>query len=118
MELALEQARALAPQDWRPLSLLGVAYQQVRRADDARAAWNDGLKLAPNNPEILTNAAIALTAEGNAAGAEVLLRRAVALYAAMLPVPRTMASTIVVPGTLTVTTGAVCGGGGGASFLP
>ncbi|RZJ84690.1 MAG: tetratricopeptide repeat protein, partial [Brevundimonas sp.] len=54
---ALEQARAAAPQDWRPLSLLGVAYQQVRRTDDARAAWNEGLRLSPDNPDILTNAA-------------------------------------------------------------
>ncbi|CAN5392385.1 tetratricopeptide repeat protein [soil metagenome] len=75
---ALEQARDAAPQDWRPLSLLGVAYNQVRRADDARAAWNRGLQLSPDNPEILTNAAVALTAGGDPAGAEGLLRRAVA----------------------------------------
>lgn len=74
----LERAKAAAPRDWRPLSLLGVAYQQVRRGDDARAAWNEGLSLSPDNPEILTNAAVALTAEGNAPGAEALLRRAVA----------------------------------------
>ncbi len=95
---ALEQARALAPQDWRPLSLLGVAYQQVRRADDARAAWNDGLKLAPNNPEILTNAAIALTAEGNAAGAEVLLRRAVAQPGATLKMRQNLALVLGLQG--------------------
>lgn len=75
---ALEQARDLAPRDWRPLSLLGVAYHQVKRGDDARAAWNAGLGLAPDNPEILTNAAMALTEAGDAAGAETLLRRAVA----------------------------------------
>ena len=74
----LEQATALAPNDWRPLSLLGVAYTQVRRVEDGRAAWNDGLRLSHDNPDILTNAAMALTAEGNAAGAEALMRRAVA----------------------------------------
>ena len=73
----LEQAKALAPNDWRPLSLLGVAYTQVRRVEDGRAAWNDGLRLSHDNPDILTNAAMALTAEGNAAGAEALMRRAV-----------------------------------------
>jgi len=73
----LEQAKALAPSDWRPLSLLGVAYTQVRRVEDGRAAWNAGLQLSPDNPDILTNAAMALTADGNAAGAEALLRRAV-----------------------------------------
>lgn len=75
---ALEQARDLSPNDWRPLSLLGIAYQQVRRVDDAREAWNSGLRLSPDNPEILTNAAMALTTAGDAAGAELLLRRAVA----------------------------------------
>lgn len=74
----LEQAKALAPSDWRPLSLLGVAYTQVRRVEDGRAAWNQGLQLSRDNPDILTNAAMALTADGNAPGAEALLRRAVA----------------------------------------
>lgn len=79
---ALEQARAMAPNDWRPLSLLGVAYTQVRREDDARAAWNEGLRLSADNPEILTNAAVALLSAGNLPGAEGLLRRAVAQPAA------------------------------------
>jgi Flp pilus assembly protein TadD len=74
----LEQARALAPNDWRPLSLLGVAYQQVRRADDARAAWNAGLQLSPDNPAILANVGAALMTAGDPAGAETMLRRAVA----------------------------------------
>lgn len=79
---ALEQARAMAPNDWRPLSLLGVAYNQVRREDDAKAAWNEGLRLSADNPEILTNAAVALLTAGNLTGAEGLLRRAVAQPAA------------------------------------
>ena len=74
---ALEQARGLAPNDWRPLSLLGVAYQQVRRADDARAAWNHALTLSPNNAEVLNNAAMAQMTGGDPAGAETLLRQAV-----------------------------------------
>lgn len=74
---ALEQARAIRPDDWRPLSLLGVAYEQVKRGQDARAAWNEGLRLSPDNPEILTNAAMALATGGDAGGAETLLRRAV-----------------------------------------
>ncbi len=55
----LEQARVIAPGDWRALSLLGVAYQQVRRVDDARAIWTEALRLSPDNPEVLTNAAVA-----------------------------------------------------------
>jgi Flp pilus assembly protein TadD len=78
----LEQARALAPDDWRPLSLLGVAYQQVSRTADAREAWNAALILSPDNPEVLTNTAMALATDGDAPGAETLLRRAVAQSAA------------------------------------
>lgn len=74
---ALEQARALRPNDWRPLSLLGVAYQQVRRADDARAIWNQALTLSPGNAEVLNNAAMAQMTGGDPAGAETLLRQAV-----------------------------------------
>jgi Flp pilus assembly protein TadD len=74
---ALEKAKAMTPGDWRPLSLLGVAYTQVRRADDARAVWNEGLQLSADNPEILTNAAVALMTDGNLPGAENMLRRAV-----------------------------------------
>ncbi|MFC5345078.1 tetratricopeptide repeat protein [Brevundimonas staleyi] len=75
---ALEQAKALAPNDWRPLSLLGVAYQQVRRPDDARAVWNEALRLSPDNAEVMNNAAMAQMTGGDPAGAETLLRRAVA----------------------------------------
>ncbi|WP_269515372.1 tetratricopeptide repeat protein [Brevundimonas subvibrioides] len=78
----LERARTEAPGDWRPLSLLGVAYQQVSRTADAQEAWNAALALSPDNPEVLTNAAMALATNGDAPGAEPLLRRAVAQPAA------------------------------------
>lgn len=73
----LEQARLIAPNDWRPLSLLGVAYQQVSRTADAQQVWSTALTLSPDNPEVLTNAAMALATNGDAPGAETLLRRAV-----------------------------------------
>ena len=48
----------LAPKDWRPLSLLGIAYSQVRRNDDAMDAWREALKLSPENPVVLSNMAM------------------------------------------------------------
>ena len=95
---ALEQARAAAPRDWRPLSLLGVAYQQVRRADDAKAAWNEALRLSPDNPDVLTNAAIAQMGEGNAPSAEILLRRAAAQPGASLKVRQNLALSLGLQG--------------------
>ena len=95
---ALEQARAAAPRDWRPLSLLGVAYQQVRRADDAKAAWNEALRLSPDNPDVLTNAAIARMGEGDAPSAEILLRRAAAQPGATLKVRQNLALALGLQG--------------------
>lgn len=95
---ALEQARAAAPRDWRPLSLLGVAYQQVRRPDDAKAAWTEALRLSPDNPDILTNAAIARMGEGDAASAEILLRRAAAQPNASLQVRQNLALSLGLQG--------------------
>ncbi|HEY0052246.1 MAG TPA: pilus assembly protein TadD, partial [Caulobacteraceae bacterium] len=41
----LEQAQAAQANDWRILSLLGVAYEQVQRTEDARQAWTQALAL-------------------------------------------------------------------------
>ena len=73
-----QRAAAAAPKDWRPQSLLGVAYDQVGRTADARAAWEQALKLSPNNPAILSNLAMSWFAAGDMAKAEPLLRQAVA----------------------------------------
>lgn len=88
---ALERARDLAPHDWRPLSLLGVAYQQVRRPADAQDAWTLALNLSPENPAVLSNMAMALVSAGDAAGAEPLLRRAVAQPGATLQMRQNLA---------------------------
>ena len=96
----LEKARDLTPGDWRPLSLLGVAYQQVKRPDDARAAWNAGLALSPDNPNILANAAMALATSGDPVGAEGLLRRAAAQPGASLQVRQNLALVLGLQGKM------------------
>ncbi|MBB5772641.1 Flp pilus assembly protein TadD [Brevundimonas vesicularis] len=96
----LEQARNLAPRDWRPYSLLGVAYEQVRRTDDARAAWNQALALSPDNPDVLTNAATAALTHGDAPGAETLLRRAVAQPTASAKVRQNLAMVLGLQGKM------------------
>ena len=74
----LEQVRAARPNAWEPISLLGVAYEQVQRTDEARAAWAQALALSPENPTVLTNMALAVAGDGDVAQGEALMRRAVA----------------------------------------
>lgn len=95
---ALEQARDLQPGDWRVWSLLGVAYQQVRRPDDAEAAWAEGLRLAPEQPALLANIAMARLTAGDAAAAETLLRRAAAQPGAGLKVQQNLALVLGLQG--------------------
>ena len=95
-----QHAQALAPKDWRPLSLLGVAYTQVRRDDDAQAAWKAALALSPENPGVLSNMAMALASKGDAAGAETLLRRAVAQPGASLQVRQNLTLVLGYQGKL------------------
>lgn len=97
---ALERARDQAPRDWRPLSLLGTAYQQVRRHDDAQAAWRQALALSPDNPDVLANMAMPLMAEGRAAEAEPLLRRAVAQPGVKLQVKLNLAMALGLQGKM------------------
>ncbi len=44
------EAQKLAPRDWRIPSLLGVAYEQAQRYDEALAAHKLAVSLAPENP--------------------------------------------------------------------
>ena len=74
----LRRVQQLRPNDWRPLSLLGVAFDQAQRTAEARAAWEGALRLSPDNPQVLTNLALSLMAQGQAEQAETLLRRAAA----------------------------------------
>ncbi len=74
----LKDAETLAPKDWRPVSLMGVALEQTQRPDEALVAYNQALKLSPNNPAVLSNLALFYATRGDAAQAETLLRLAAA----------------------------------------
>lgn len=74
-----KRAQALAPRDWRPVALLGVAYEQTRRDDEALAAYRQALTMAPNEPGALSNLAMYYAGHGDLTQAETLLRKAVAL---------------------------------------
>lgn len=97
---ALEQARDARPGDWRPWSLLGAAYEQVRRTEDARTAWAQALAISPENPDVLTNMAVSAMAKGDNAAAEPLLRRAAAQPAASLKVRLNLAMVLGLNGKM------------------
>ncbi len=97
---ALEGARNARPDDWRAWSLLGAAYEQVRRPDDARAAWAQALVLSPDNPDVLSNMAMSAMTRGDTAGAEPLLRRAAAQPGASLKVRLNLAMVLGLTGKM------------------
>jgi Flp pilus assembly protein TadD len=75
---SLKRAQAIAPKDWRPVSLMGVALEASERPDEAKAAYDQALALSPDNPAVLSNLALLLAGRGEPAQAEALLRKAVA----------------------------------------
>lgn len=96
----LQHAISLKPNDWRFYSLLGVAYDQVKRGDDAQGAWATALKLSPNNPVVLTNIAMSKFTAGDLAGAEPLLRNAVSQNGATLQMRQNLALVLGLEGKL------------------
>ncbi|MFJ6022982.1 tetratricopeptide repeat protein [Brevundimonas sp. NPDC092305] len=97
---ALERARDAQPGDWRPWSLLGTAYEQVRRADDAQQAWAQALAISPENPDVLANMAVSAMTQGDMAAAEPLLRRAAAQPTASLKVKLNLAMAVGLNGKM------------------
>ena len=73
-----QRAEALAPRDWRPMALLGVALEEADRDDEALVAHRKALALAPENPATLTNLGMYYATHGDPAQAEPLLRKAAA----------------------------------------
>jgi Flp pilus assembly protein TadD len=100
---AIEPARhaaALAPRDWRPQSLLGVAYEQAQRDDEADTAHRQAVALAPNEAAPNANYAMHLAARGNLPAAEALLRRAVAMPASTIQIRQNLALVIGLQGRI------------------
>jgi Flp pilus assembly protein TadD len=71
-----QRAEALAPHDWRPVSLLAIGLEQSDRDAEALAAHQKALAMAPTNPAVLSNLGIYYATHGDAAQAEPLLRKA------------------------------------------
>lgn len=94
------KAMALAPRDWRAPSLLAVALEQASRPAEAQVAHAQALSLAPDNPTVLSNAAMFHAAQGDKPQAEALLRKAVAAPGAGLQVRQNLALVLGLQGKL------------------
>ena len=62
--------------DWRTVSARGTAYAQLGKYEQASQQFERALKLAPGNPSVMSNLAMAKAAIGDLKGAEALLREA------------------------------------------
>jgi len=96
----LNKLHAAEPKDWRYVSLMGVAYEQVSRTSDAEAAWRQALQLSPDNPAILSNLAMHYAARGQSSEAEQLLRQAAAQPNASVQVRQNLALILGLEGKL------------------
>ncbi|MBR7621602.1 tetratricopeptide repeat protein [Phenylobacterium sp. 20VBR1] len=92
------QAQELAPRDWRAPSLLGVAYDQASRPEEALAAHSLAASLAPENPVVLCNLALFYASHGDAPRAEALLRSAAAKPGAPMAVRQNLALVLGLKG--------------------
>ena len=100
---AIEPARraaALQPRDWRAPTLLGIAYEQAQRDDEARAAHEQAMALAPNNPTVMSNYAMFLAAHGEGPRAEAMLRAAAARPDSTIQVRQNLALLVGLQGRL------------------
>jgi len=91
-------AAAAAPRDWRPLTLLGVAYEQSKRDDEALAAHRQAVALAPDEAVPAANLAMYLAGHGDLPGAEALLRKAATLPSSTIQIRQNLALVVGLQG--------------------
>ena len=94
----LTHAIQLAPKDWRPVSLMAIAYEQTSRDAEALASHRAAVALAPDAPVPLANLAMYLAGHDQLGEAETLLRRAAAMPAANAQVRQNLAMVLGLQG--------------------
>lgn len=96
--LILSQLAQEDAQDWRARDALGVALDQAGRPVQARQAYQEALKLAPNEVGVMTNLGVSYLLTGDAAKAEDVLRVAVELRGASAETRQNLALAIGLQG--------------------
>ncbi|BCJ92027.1 hypothetical protein IZ6_27620 [Terrihabitans soli] len=113
---ALEQAKSLAKAgrneealaalakmngktpDWRAYNLQGTILDRMGRMDDAQKQYQAALKLAPNDPGVMSNLGLSLALSQKPTEAESILRRAAALPTATPKVRQNLALVLALQG--------------------
>ena len=72
----LSQAHSPEDPDWRILSAQGAALDQLGRYDEARQYYASALKIAPDEPSVLSNLGLSYVLSKDLAKAEEVLRKA------------------------------------------
>jgi len=72
----LSQAHSPEDPDWRILSAQGAVLDQLGRFDDARRYYESALKIAPDEPTVLSNLGLSYLLSKDLTKAEEILRRA------------------------------------------
>jgi Flp pilus assembly protein TadD len=72
----LSQAHSPQDPDWRILSVQGAALDQLGRYEEARQYYNTALKIAPDEPSVLSNLGLSYLLSKDLPHAEESLRRA------------------------------------------
>lgn len=93
-----KKAQALAPRDWRPVSLLAIATEQAGRDEEALGYHRQAMALAPNEPAVLANLGMYYAGHGDLPRAEQMLRQAAGSMRADAKVRQNLALVIGLQG--------------------
>ncbi len=95
---ALEHARQQNPGDWQAYSALGVAFDMQGDYKRAQEIYQAGLKIAPNDPNLLNNYALSLAQAGQLDAAIAALQTAMNQPTAMAQTRQNMALLLAFKG--------------------
>ncbi len=73
----LDQVIATNNADWQLHSVRGTVLDQMDRGEEAQAAYQTALQIAPGEPEVLSNLGLSYALSGNLSRAEQTLRQAI-----------------------------------------